>query len=847
MAEQLVKITVNGQEVEAEAGDLLLHVLRDAGIRVPTLCHDERLTPYGGCRLCIVERTDGRGGMVPACSTPVLPGMIVESDTSAVVESRRRQLQFLVANHRMECPVCDRRGDCRFQDLIYEYGAPEDELPFEMIRRPRVDNSPVIARDPEKCIVCGKCARLCEEVQGVAAIGIVNRGLDAHVTTHLDLPLDCEFCGQCVNACPVGALVLDTPQKQVPVWLRTERRTTCSFCSCACQISAQIHEGEVLKVAGDETVGPNHGKLCAKGWLGWDVLTSSERLTKPLVRKDGRLEGATWDAALDAAAAALKGAREKNGSGIVGIGSSRLTNEDAYLMQRLWRVGLGTPNVTVGPTGGVSGLVDAIETPAGRAAGTAGFDELRAADVVFVVRGDPTRTHPLVKTEIVQGVRQRDQELLLANTVSGGLEDHASCFVELPPGGESALLRAVSARFLDRRPDLASALSERPGFVAWADSLAAWTPEAAAGALGISFGTIDRLVDRLLAARQVVTVVVTALGLAGDEAEVTADAARLVELADAGDRQQASLMVLGERANVRGVLDVGLHERLLPGHRPVSDDAARAVIESAWGASIPSEPGASLEAIGDMARSGGVGVLYLVGQDPLSGWPRALDADGVLAGAATTIVQDAFLTSTARRADVVLPVSILAERSGTVTGVDGVARALVPVVDAPGGVPQDGDVLREVARRAGIALPEADALDAERGGLVAWPAPERSTARFEAVAAPEPHARRAGILLDLSPILFHSGTTTHRSERLCELAPLVALRVAPEDASTAGVANGQLVRISADAGEALLRARVDGTVRPGTAVATSSNGRESATSLLELNGDDKRVNMRRSE
>jgi predicted molibdopterin-dependent oxidoreductase YjgC len=848
MARQLVKITVNGQEVEASAGDLLLNALRDVGVRVPTLCHDERLTPYGGCRLCVVERKDGRGGMVPSCSTPVLPGMVIESDTQAVLESRRRQLQFLVANHRMECPVCDRRGDCRFQDLIYEYGAPEDQLPFELIRRPRVDNSPVIARDPEKCIICGKCARLCEEVQGVAAIGIVNRGLDAHVTTHLDQPLDCEFCGQCVNACPVGALILDTPAKQIPVWLRSERATTCSYCSCGCQISTQVHDGEVLKVGGDESAEPNRGKLCVKGWLGWDVLTSEERLTTPMVRRGGRLVEASWDEALSAAVKAIETARTKRGGdGIVGLGTARLTNEDAYLFQRIWRGGIGSPHVGIGPTGGVAGYGEGLDTRPGRPSGTATFEDLRAADLVFVLRGDPTRTHPLVKTEIVQGVRQREQKLVIANTISGGLEDHASLHVALPPAGESALLRAVSARVLDRRPDLRTALAERAGFEAWAESLSAWRPSAAGELLAISETTIDLIVDHLLAARSIVSVVVTSSGLPGDEGAVTADAARLAEVLAEDSVRTSGLLLLGERVNVRGVLDAGLHPAVLPGWRPVLDEGARAAVEQAWGVSAPAREGFGPKELSERAAAGEVDLLYLAGQDPLSSWPRALKAESMLSAAGAVIVQDAFLSPTARLADVVLPVRMLAERDGTVIALDGEPRPLHPVVEPPVPLPQDGDLLREIARRLGIEVPDASALAAELAGLVSWPAEEPSSARFAPVDAPTATGSATGLLLDLSPILFHSGTTTHYSERLCELAPLVALRMEPEDAASLGVQSGQLVRVSASEGEALLRARVDHNVTPGTVVATSTNGREKATSLLELNGDNKRVTVRRSE
>ncbi len=216
-----IVITVNGQPVEVPGGLTLLEALRRHGIELPTLCHDQRLTPYGGCRLCVVARRDGRPGLVPACSTPALAGMKIDTEAPEVHEARRRQLQLILLNHRMECPVCDRTGDCRLQDLVFEYGADEGRLPFELVRRKRDESSPLIVRDPEKCILCAKCVRLCDEVQGVAAIGVIGRGLEARVSTWLDGPLDCEFCGQCVDACPVAALTIPAFASELPAWQRT--------------------------------------------------------------------------------------------------------------------------------------------------------------------------------------------------------------------------------------------------------------------------------------------------------------------------------------------------------------------------------------------------------------------------------------------------------------------------------------------------------------------------------------------------------------------------------------------------------------------------------------------------
>jgi predicted molibdopterin-dependent oxidoreductase YjgC len=842
-SQELVSLTVDGQAVEVGRGRLLLDVLRSLGKRIPTLCHDVRLTPFGGCRLCVVMRHDGRGGLIPSCSTPVLPGMIVETDTPEVIESRRYQLRLLLLNHRLECPVCERRGDCRLQDLMYEYGVPERPLPFERAEIPRDEASPVILRDTEKCILCGKCVRLCDEVQGVAAIAIVQRGLRARVTTLLDRPLDCEFCGQCVNACPVGALVGKPYVTNVPAWLRQAETTTCSFCSCGCQIVGESSDRELVRVAADDELEPNHGKLCVKGWLGLDVLSSGERLTRPMIRRDGTLVETSWNDALGIVTEALRAAG-RAGSRVVGIGSSRLATEDAYLLQRLLRAGVGTPHVGLGPGGGTAALSDGMAALTGTPRSSASIETLREADVVLVLRGDPTRTHPLVKTELVQGASQRGQELVLAHALSGGLERHAALFLPLAPAGEAALLHGVAARLAAEYPETLEPLRALSGVGPWIDSLLPYTPDVVERLTGVAPGPFDALITMLRKARKVVTVVVTGLGIPGDEAEVTRAAAAVnALLGPAG----GGLLVLGERANLQGALDVGLHPAWLPGGHAAEDSAARQTLARAWGHEVPPPAGIPTErAIHAVEGDPGLGVLYLVGQDPVGAWPGGLRGSEAVARAGLLVVQDAFMTQTARLADVVLPVAILSERSGSVVSADGVRRALRPLLQPPPGVPQDGQIFREIGRRLGVALPEGAELEAQVDA--ACRAADMRPVLRCLVPAPAPvlGERWTGLLLDASPQLFRSGSVTDRSSLLQELAPSAVLRLSPRDAEAHGVRNGDAVRLTAGGREALLRARVDTTVRTGTVLAPWHARWDSVAALMTPDDQPLAAEIRRS-
>jgi NADH-quinone oxidoreductase subunit G len=814
-------ITVNGQQVEVAAGLTLLEALRRCGIELPTLCHDERLTPYGGCRMCLVLRRDGRPGLVPACSTPVIPGMTIDTNTPEIREARRRQLQLILLNHRMDCPVCERDGDCRLQDLVYEYGADERLLPFSLVRRPRDEASPLIIRDPEKCILCAKCARLCDEVQGVAAIAVVGRGLEARVGTWLDGPLDCEFCGQCVDACPVGALIARPFVSEIPAWHRTRTSTTCSFCSSGCELTVTSDGVRLLSVSGTPESQPNHGNLCVKGRFGWDVLHNADRLIQPLVRRDGRLSEATWDEALTAVTAGFAAARERSAA-IAAVGSTRLTTEDAYLLQRFAREALGSPHVSSGMDAGVEALVAGMGETLGTPCSTATLTDLARADAVLVLRADPGRTHPLVKSELVAAARRRGSKLLLAHPSTSSLSHLATQHVAVHPGGEETLLLGVIHELLRRGVSVTPAMEDTEEYAAWRGRLQRYAAASVSAAVGIPPSEIALLANHLQAARSLVVTVVTGRGIVGDEAAVTRRSVELLGVLGLLDRTGSGVLVLGEKANAQGVVLAGLDPRLTAGGILA---ASRAALNSTDGA------GWSIPETIEKATAGGVGVLYLVGQDPAGAWPRGMGARRALARTPFIVVQDPFLTDTGRAANVVLPVRCLVERVGSLIGSDGARRALRPALPPPVDLPGDGQLIREVARRMGLALPADAALEAELAAVLERKA-SRDRLRLSLPYSPQTPPATGGVLLDVAPHLFHSGSITLRSETLTGLMAPETIRLAPQDAQRLHIERGDTVRVSTGGRETLLRAEVDPGVRPGTASALWGGNGDGAARLV---------------
>ncbi len=827
MEQTPVSFTVNGRPVRTARHRLLIHVFADLGIRVPTLCHDDRLTPYGGCRLCMVERVDAGGELVPACSTRIQDGMVIETDSPSVVEARQQQLQLLVLNHRMECPVCERNADCRLQDLIHEIGIPDDDLPFAFEPAPRDEASPVIIRDPGKCVVCGRCVRLCEEVQGVAALAFVGRGIDTRVGTFLDRPLDCEFCGQCVNACPVGALVAQPYAAPIPAWQRSRVNTTCSFCACGCEVSVDHHQGRLQQVTSRTEGTHNRGKLCVKGWLGLDVVTNPERLTSPLIRKDGVLVETSWEEAL---ARAADGLRRAAGRGPVMVaGGGRLSCEDGYLLQALAREVFKSPHVDMAPVGGARALTEGVWEVYDQPRSSAGFDEIRRADLVLVFGSDPSGSHPLVKTELVQASVQLGVTVIVANPMAGGLDGHAAEVLRLAPGSAHHLLIAVASRLLGSESGCGRRVEHLPGYNDWRRSTDAYSPESVMHATGIGPERVDGLAARFAAARRPVLIMGTGSGVPGDEAEVARAAASLTALLGA----EAGLMVLGGRSNVQGLVDVGLHPRLLPGHRLTN----RAVeLEDLTGRATVSTRGWTVAEWVEAGPNATTGLL-LMGVDLVDLLPRGQDPRQVLEEVGFSVVVDAFRTSTADRADVVLPVAILSEREGTTVGADGVRRPLRRALDPPDGVRSDTAILIELARRTGASLPSGEDLARELDRVVGWNWGRIQPRRLSPVPQPRRAATVPGFLLDAAPQLFHSGSVTMRSALLQELSPTVALRINPGDARNLGVARGEVVAVSSAQGEVLLRARLDRTVRQGTVVVPWVGSRDGASTLYE-HGDE---------
>ncbi len=342
----MINLTIDDKQIEVLEGTTVLEAAQQLDIDIPTLCHDSRLKPFGACRLCVVE-IEGMPKPVTSCTTPATEGMMVKTRTARLQRLRKTTVELLLSDHPNDCMVCVSAGDCKLQDLAYAFGIRKNRFAGEMRDHNRVDKNPFIYRVQDKCVMCGLCVRVCEEVQGVGAIGFAERGFEATITPPFGHDLDCEFCGQCVSVCPTGAL-------SGKVWMGKPRLTgvektdtTCTYCGCGCNITLHSYGDEVFKVTSDAD-NHNRGWLCVKGRFGFEFINSKDRLTTPLIRREkgGELEPASWDEALDLVASRLLDIKKEHGAdAVAGLTSARCTNEENYLFQKMFRAGLGTNNV----------------------------------------------------------------------------------------------------------------------------------------------------------------------------------------------------------------------------------------------------------------------------------------------------------------------------------------------------------------------------------------------------------------------------------------------------------------------------------------------------------------------
>jgi NADH-quinone oxidoreductase subunit G len=647
-----VTFTVDGQKLTAPAGTLLIEACKSAGIEIPAFCYYPGLSLQAACRMCVV-RIEKMPKLQTACTTPVAEGMIVQTETPEITQARKATLQLLLGNHPLDCPVCDAGGECELQDMTFKYGAADSFYAEPKNHREEQKWSPVVYFDRPRCILCYRCVRMCGEGMDIFALGIQNRGSSSVIAPNVpaqlspeDLPqLDCEQCGMCIDACPVGALTSGTYRYKTRPWEMNHVATVCTHCGDGCKTTLGVRSvsdgSEIVRGDNRDKSGMNGDFLCNKGRYAFDFANNIERLTSPLIRKNDKLTPVSWEEALTFAGARLRELRDQRGPNSIGvIGSNRTTNEENYLLQKFARTVIGTNNIDHHRTADFVTLATSLQGTTTTKGGTRFASQrcVEKAPALLLVGGDPTNQAPLTAWNIRTNVRLNNARVYIVNHEEIKLRRQAKAFVQVSQFGYGAL-----ATYLAGDDSAASATST----IAQADELSA-------------FRSTLHAEEKLIV-------------LVGNELR-GGELANLIKALP-----NAKFALLADYANSRGAADMGVLPDTLPGYQSLSGST----IASEYGAAdtlAPGEAGLDLLAMFDAAATGNLAALYVVGSNPI----KRFGIDPATLANTFLIVQDMFLTETALRADVIFPATNLYEKSGSVTNSYGDVQLVSKAADKAG-------------------------------------------------------------------------------------------------------------------------------------------------------------------
>ncbi len=659
-----VTITVDGKKITAPAGTLLIEACKTAGIEIPAFCYYPGLSLQGACRMCVV-RQEKNPKLATACTTAIADGQVFFTDTPEITQARKATLQLLLGNHPLDCPVCDAGGECELQDMTFKYGAADSFYAEPKNHREEQKWSPVVYFDRPRCILCYRCVRMCGEGMDVFALGIQNRGSSSVIAPNSPADqnpdalahVDCEQCGMCIDACPVGALTSGTYRYKTRPWEMNHVATVCTHCGDGCKTTLGVRStsdgAEIVRGDNRDKSGMNGDFLCNKGRYAFDFANHDDRITTPLVRNAaGKLVPVSWEAAFDHIGKKLREARDTRGGETIGvIGGNRLTNEEAYLLQKFARTVLKTNNIDHHRTADHVAFAQAL---AGQSDRTASLRDTLTAKTVLVVGGDPSNQSPATAWNLRTAVRNNGAKLYIANTEEIKLRRQAKAFVKLQPFGYGALA----------------------GFLAGDD---------AAGSSAVND------VEALKSFRETLKAAEGLLILIGSELRGS-DLKKLVEfgLTIPG----AKFALLSDYVNSRGAADMGLLPDMLPGYTPLGAERF-----AEYGATAT--PGLDMLEIFDAAAAGKLSALYIVGANPVL---CAMAIDSAALKNTFIVVQEMFMTETAVIADVVLPAANLYEKAGSVTNHYGDLQQVNKAGDRAG-VRSDFEMIVRVADKMGAHIP----------------------------------------------------------------------------------------------------------------------------------------------
>jgi formate dehydrogenase alpha subunit len=826
-----VRLTIDGIPVTVPKGTLVIEAARRVGVMIPHFCYHPKLKPDANCRMCLVE-VEKMPKLQTSCSTVAADGMTVRTATTVVQDAHKSVLEFILANHPLDCPVCDQGGKCDLQDFSHEYTATASRFAETKRIFQKEYFSPLIETQMNRCVQCLRCVRYCDEVMDVKALAPVGRGTMTEIKSFAAHPLDCEFCGGCVQICPVGAITSRLSMYEYRPWMLKRADTICGYCGDGCQITVQTKDNLLVEVNSAQGAGRNNGDLCARGFFGFHAAANPDRLTKPLIRQNGVLVEATWEAALQLTARRLLEIKAQSGPHAVGgLISGRLTNEELYLFQKFLRLAVGTNNVDSSARYGHLNAVRAMQRVQGTHRWTIAFEDIVQADVLLLIGTNLTEANPITGLKVKEAVKKRQADLMTIESVQpaidtisniANLSRHHLCMgPDQFPAAVLGLLKAavegdhVDATVRAQAPDYVAALSERLGRLEWAEVTAN---------TGASQQQFAEIVAVLARGRRIIALAGQGLLRSSGGYHASVNLLDLLLLLGKAAAPGCGFAPLAEENNDQGAVEMGAVAEWLPGARDVSDEAARTQIAQAWKGTPPGRPGLTLMDMIEQAGSGRLKAMLIVGENPVASLPAHLGVKDNLKKLEFLVCQELFLTETSSLADVVLPAASSLEKAGTFTNSEGHAQAVRPAVEAVGESRPDWEMFSALSMLLGCPWEYSDAKDLLKeirsivpGYGPLGPTPVSAKVNQETLARylaggfrqdladrytlPLPAGRTAAALtLGLVQSLFHSGKLSTRSKGLLQVEAAGILRLNPDDAARLNVTAGDRVTLSNERG-----------------------------------------------
>ena len=885
---KLVTLTIDGREVTVPEGTSVMRAAALSEIKIPKLCATEQLEAFGSCRLCLVQ-IDGMKGLPASCTTPVAQGMKVRTQNKQLADVRRGVMELYISDHPLDCLTCPANGHCELQDMAGVVGLREVRYGYEganHLSAPKDTSNPYFTFDASKCIVCSRCVRACDEQQGTLALTIQGRGFDSKVAASQNVSFmdsECVSCGACVQACPTATLSENTLIAKGQA--EHSITTTCAYCGVGCSFRAEMQGEEVVRMVPNADGHANHGHSCVKGRFAIGYATHADRILKPMIRakiSDAWRE-VSWEEAIGHAASELKRIQAKYGSNSIGgITSSRCSNEETYLVQKLVRAGFGNNNVDTcarvchSPTG--YGLKNTL----GESAGTQNFDSVMKSDVILVIGANPTDGHPVFASQMKRRLRQ-GARLIVADprTIDLVRTPHiqADHHLKLRPGTNVALINSLAHVIVTEglvKEEFVRARCEVDSFEKWRSfiALAKNSPEAMQEVTGVPASEV-RAAARLYATAGN-GAIYYGLGVTehSQGSTMVMGIANLAMATGNIGREGVGVNPLRGQNNVQGSCDMGSFPHEFPGYRHVSDDTVRHLFEGAWGVSLQNEPGLRIPNMFEAALDGEFKGLYIEGEDIAQSDPNTQHVTAALTSMECIIVQDLFLNESAKFAHVFLPGSSFLEKDGTFTNAERrisrvrkvmhpkggyadweITQLLANAVGYPMHYGHPSEIMDEIARLTptftGVSFARLDEL-----GSIQWPCnaahPDgtptmhvdefvRGKGKFlvtEYVPTTEKVNAKYPLILTTGRILsqYNVGAQTRRTENN-RWHDEDRVEIHPHDADERGIAEGDWVGIASRAGETVLRARVTERVQPGV-IYTTFHFPESGANVITTDNSD---------